>query len=111
GVSYGGDLALLLALRHPGEVAAAFPVAARVLPEWIAGAGGCAPQCPPIHAMHGEADATVAVAPTAAGIERLAAMGLDAGIATYPGVGHDFDASMERDFARALERLLAAARP
>src|SRR5690606_30139146 len=42
GVSYGGDLALLLARRHPGEVAAAFPVAARVLREWIAGAGSCA---------------------------------------------------------------------
>src|SRR5690606_5533431 len=106
GVSYGGDLALLLALRHPDRVAAAFPVAARALPEWLPGSNNCTPGCPPIRAMHGAADATVAAAPTAARIEQLARMDFDASIATYPGVGHSFGASMQRDFARAVEALV-----
>ena len=106
GVSYGGDLSLLLALRRPDAFAAAFPVAARWLPEWMPPANACAPSCPPIRALHGAADTVVPMAPTAAAVRRLEAMGFDATLTPYPGVAHDFDAKMQRDFARQIESLL-----
>jgi N-acetylmuramoyl-L-alanine amidase len=99
GVSYGGDLALLLALRHPSLVAAAFPVAARAFPQWLSAAVPCAPECPAVRALHGDADATVPPDAMEAAIPRLKAAGYDATIRTYPGVAHDFDAAMEADFA------------
>jgi phospholipase/carboxylesterase len=106
GISYGGDLSLLLALRRPDAFAAAFPVAARWLPEWMPPANACAPSCPPVRALHGAADTVVPMAPTADGMRRLEAMGFDATLTPYPGVAHDFDAKMQRDFARQVESFL-----
>jgi phospholipase/carboxylesterase len=106
GISYGGDLSLLLTLRRPDAFAAAFPVAARWLPEWMPPANACAPSCPPIRALHGAADTVVPMAPTADGMRRLEAMGFDATLTPYPGVAHDFDAKMQRDFARQVESFL-----
>jgi phospholipase/carboxylesterase len=106
GVSYGGDLSLLLALRRPEAFAAAFPVAARLLPEWMPPAKACASSCPPIRALHGAADTVVPMAPTAAAVRRLEAMGFDATLTSYPGIAHDFDAAMQRDFARQVESFL-----
>ena len=108
GVSFGGDMALLLALRHPNAVAAAFPVAARLLPGWIPAANTCKPHCPPIRALHGEDDATVAIGPTREGVARLSTLDYDASLASYPGVAHDFDARMERDFAEQARKLVTA---
>lgn len=108
GVSYGGDLAVLLALRHPDQVAASFAIAARVLPGWLPATNACRPHCPPIHALHGEEDATVLIGPTQAGIAQLSSMGFDARLTRYPGAGHAFDARMERDFAKEATRLLGA---
>ena len=108
GVSYGGDMALLLALRHPRAVAAAFPVAARLLPSWIPAVNACKPHCPPIRALHGEDDATVAIGPTREGIGRLSMLGYDASLVPYSGVAHDFDARMERDFAEQARNIVAA---
>lgn len=99
GVSYGGDVGFLLALRHPDAIAAAFPVAARLPPSWIPAINACKPHCPPIRALHGEQDTTAPIAPTRAAVERLARQGYDARLAGYAGVAHDFDAAMERDFA------------
>lgn len=108
GVSYGGDMALLLALRHPAQIAAAFPVAARLLPGWMPATNACKPQCPPIRALHGEDDATVAIGPTRDAIVRLSKLGYDASLMPYPGVAHDFDARMERDFAAQVRGIFAA---
>lgn len=110
GVSYGGDLSLLLALRHPQDYAAAFPVAARWLPAWLPARRDCAATCPRIHALHGSIDTTVPMAPTAAGIAQLAAMGYDARLTAYPDTTHDFSAAMQRDLRAELEALLAPAR-
>ncbi|GHC04116.1 alpha/beta hydrolase [Thermomonas carbonis] len=107
GVSYGGDLAFLLALRHPDMFAATFPVAARLLPEWMAGARSCGMRCPSIHALHGQDDVTVPMVATSRGIAGLATIGFDARLSAYPGIAHDFDALMQRDFARLAARHLA----
>jgi phospholipase/carboxylesterase len=106
GVSYGGDLALLLALRHPSLVGAAFPVAARAFPQWLAAAVPCAPGCPPIRALHGDADATVPPGAMAAAIPRLRAAGHDATLQTYPGIAHDFAPAMEADFVAQATRTI-----
>ena len=70
GISYGGDLAFLLAVRHPDKVRASFPVAARFLPAWMPKTNTCKPRCPPIYAMHGDADTTVPMAPTQQAADR-----------------------------------------
>lgn len=108
GVSYGGDLAFLLALRHPDLFAAVFPVAARVLPEWMPAANPCSIGCPSIHALHGSADATAPMAPTLKSVEHLATLGFDIRITIYPGVAHDFNAMMQRDVADIIARYTAS---
>ncbi len=107
GVSYGGDLALLLALRHPSMVDAVFPVGARAFPEWVSGTNGCPTGCPSIHAMHGAADTTVPAAAIVATIPALQAIGYDATVTRYPGIAHDFAPVMEADFVAQVEALLA----
>ena len=106
-MSNGGDVAMLLALRHPTLVAAAFPVAARLLPGWVPMTNACRPDCPPIRALHGQDDATVAIAATRDAVVRLSGSGYDASLAPYPGVAHDFDARMQRDFAEQVARVFA----
>jgi phospholipase/carboxylesterase len=106
GISYGGDLSLLLALRHPGQFRAAFPVAARLLPEWMPRSNSCNPTCPYIRAMHGARDQTVPVGPTQRAITRLQRLGFDADIKIYSGVAHDLDRRQEVDLVRSLRRLL-----
>lgn len=110
GISYGGDMSFLLAIRHPGSISASYPIAARFLPTWMPSANTCKPACPPIRAMHGEADTTVPMAPTRAAVERLKKMGFDATLTPYPGVAHDFDVVMEREFSEQAERLFDTAR-
>nr|WP_283254755.1 dienelactone hydrolase family protein [Luteimonas galliterrae] len=107
GISYGGDLAFLLAIRHPDKVSASFPVAARFLPAWLPKTNACKPRCPQIHAMHGDADTTVPMAPTQRAAARLREMGFDVRFESYPGVAHDFDARMEKDFSEKAKNLFA----
>lgn len=108
GISYGGDLAFLLAIRHPDKVRASFPVAARFLPAWLPETNTCKPRCPPIYAMHGDADTTVPMAPTRQAAAQLRAMGFDVSFEPYPGVAHDFDARMEKDFSEKAKNLLVS---
>lgn len=108
GISYGGDLAFLLAIRHPDNVRAAFPVAARFLPTWMPKTNVCKPRCPPIYAMHGDADTIVPMAPTQQAATRLRKMGFEVAFEPYPGVAHDFDARMEKDFSEKAKSLLVS---
>lgn len=108
GISYGGDVSFLLAIRHPETVSAAFPIAARFLPTWMPAANTCKPHCPPIRAMHGDADTTVPMKPTRAAAMKLKTLGYDVALTPYPGVTHDFDARMERDFVGQAKKALAA---
>jgi len=110
GISYGGDVSFLLALRHPDSIAASFPIAARFLPTWMPEQSACKPACPPIRAMHGDADKTVPMAPTRDAVARLRKKGYDVSLTPYSGVEHDFDARMERDFSEQAKRMLDASR-
>jgi phospholipase/carboxylesterase len=112
GVSYGGDLAWLLAVHRPASVSSAFPVAARFLPEWLPGRRNFEGRGPWIVAFHGEDDATVPLAPTREGVARLRTLGYSAELRAYPGVGHDFAAAMRADLGRLLAgRILGDAAP
>jgi phospholipase/carboxylesterase len=112
GVSYGGDLAFLLAVHRPESVSSAFPVAARFLPAWLPERRTFTGRGPWIVALHGEDDETVPIAPTRDAVEKLRALGYDAELRAYPGVGHDFAAAMRADFGRALAgRVLGDAAP
>jgi phospholipase/carboxylesterase len=111
GTSYGGDLSFLLAIHHPDRVRAAFPVAARFLPEWMPSNPRCKADCPLVVVMHGDQDQTVPMEPTRNATELLAGMGLPIEFHRYLGVGHDFSDSMRRDFAAAARRLLAGSAP
>lgn len=111
GVSYGGDLSFLIALRHPEQLAAAFPVAARFKPEWMPRENICTPRCPLIYAMHGEADTTVPIEPTRHAVRQLAAMGFRVEFRSYAGIAHDFAAQMIADFDVAARQVFAPIRP
>ena len=111
GMSYGGDLSFLLAIHHPDHVLAAFPVAARFLPEWMPSDSGCKIDCPLVFVMHGDQDQTVPMEPTHNAAELLAGMGLRVEFHEYPGVGHDFSDRMKLDFAAAARRVLAKNAP
>lgn len=106
GVSYGGDLAFLLAVLRPTSVGAAFPVAARFLPEWLPAARGCGEACPAVFALHGDADTVVPIAPTREAVDELARRGWPVELRGYPGVGHGFTRAMRDDLGRAVARRL-----
>lgn len=108
GISYGGDVSFLLAVRHPDSIAASFPVAARFLPTWMPAKSACKSACPPIRAMHGDADKTVPMAPTRGAVAQLRKKGYDVTLTPYSGIEHDFDARMERDFSEQAKRMLDA---
>lgn len=102
GVSYGGDLAFLLAVHRPESVSAAYPIAARFLPEWLPPTATCGEACPPILALHGEADITVPIGPTRDAVHELARRGHPVELRAYPGTEHDFSAAMRADLERAI---------
>lgn len=85
GVSQGGMLSLVLALRHPEIVDLAVPVAATLPDELVVSAPG---RAPPIRAFHGAADALFPAAGTRASIERLRALGWDATFVEVPEIVH-----------------------
>jgi len=109
GVSYGGDLSLLLLLHAPDRYGAAFPIAARLLPQWQSSAVACGDHCPPIHALHGRDDTTVPMAPTAAALQQLAAQDRQVSIQGYADTGHDFTAAMQADVRAAIAAHIRAA--
>lgn len=112
GVSYGGDLALLLAVHRPRSVSSAFAVASRFLPEWLPERRTFEGWGPWIVALHGEDDETVPIAPTRDAVAKLRALGYEAELRAFPGVAHDFAAAMRADLRRMLAgRILGDAAP
>lgn len=88
GVSQGGDLSIMLAVHHPGAIAAALPIAARFpAPLWPA-APPAAP-APPLDAFHGAADPVAPPAALARAVAALAALRFPAAVHIIPGVQHE----------------------
>jgi len=94
--------------HQPSEFAAAFPVAARLLPGWLQSAVECGSSCPPIHALHGRDDTTVPMAPTQAALAQLSARGREASLRAYDHTAHDFTPAMQADLRAAIAAQLQA---
>ena len=104
GFSYGGDLAWLLAIRHPELVDAAVPMGSRLLGD-PAGAG---PARVPVRVLQGESDAIIDARQTAARVEALRARGVPIELTVYPGLGHDLSPALIADWRAYLRDALAA---
>ncbi|MCY1035897.1 prolyl oligopeptidase family serine peptidase [Corallococcus sp. BB11-1] len=104
GFSYGGDLAWMLALRHPELVEVAVPMGTRLL-------GEPARSLPPAHrvlVLQGEEDAIIPVQQTLARVADLKAVGVPIDVRTYPGVGHDAAPPLVEDWRVFLRQVLQA---
>ncbi|MCY1043297.1 prolyl oligopeptidase family serine peptidase [Corallococcus sp. bb12-1] len=111
GFSYGGDLAWMLALRHPELVDVAVPMGTRLL-------GEPARSLPPSHqvlVLQGEDDSIIPLQQTLARVAHLKAVGVPIDVRTYPGVGHDVSPLLLEDWRgflrQALQETGAAPRP
>lgn len=102
GFSFGGDMALLVALRHPAAISVAFPIAARWTPSWLPTRNTCAPECPRIHAFHGDSDPVVPLGPTSEAVSALSVAGYRAYLTLLTGVGHEFTPEMDVLLQQAL---------
>ena len=92
GFSQGGMLSFALAVRHPEQIRAAFPVGG-----WLPSA--LWPSQKPqrvfqLTALHGEADGVVPFARTKRAVAVLSAQGFTAELIGYPGVAHSMTGSM-----------------
>lgn len=104
GFSQGGAVVFALAILYPHLLTDAFPTAG-LFPEALV-PGGPPARCTPIRAMHGTADPTVPLAPTAQLIERLRALGYDVELRTFEGVGHEMSPQMDAQLHAWLEAAL-----
>jgi phospholipase/carboxylesterase len=104
GFSYGGDLAWMLALRHPGLVDVAVPMGSRLLGEPSAGA----PRPGRVRVLQGEADAIIDVQRTRERVEALKALGVPIDLQVYPALGHDFSPQLVEDWRAFLQEQLGA---
>ena len=111
GFSQGGMLSFALAVHHPHELAAAFPVGGWLPPPlWPANRPVDRP-LPPITAFHGDADAVVRVEPTREAVARLIELGYPATLREYPGVAHELPAALRRDLYEAIAAAAKAQEP
>ena len=99
GFSYGGDIAWLLAIRHPELVDLAIPMGSRLLGE-PRGASAY------VHVLHGEADQIIDAKAIAARVASLAQRGVPITLTTYPGLGHDISPALVADWRARLHAVL-----
>ena len=102
GFSYGGDLAWMLAIRHPELVDAAVPMGTRLL-------GDPARELPASHrvlVLQGEQDAIIPVQHTRERVAALKARGVPIDVRTYADVGHDVSPALLEDWRAFLRQAL-----
>jgi len=107
GFSQGAMLTWAVALKHPREVAAAFPVAGFLFPEMLARTPVDARAMPPIVAFHGDADALVPLAEDRKGVRLLEKRGVRVELREFPGVGHGLPPVMRGEIFASLSRAIA----
>jgi phospholipase/carboxylesterase len=100
GFSQGGMVTFALAVHHPDVVSTAIPVGGMLPPGLLPGKQ--ARSGPRIIALHGDQDAAVPYDAARGAVERLAALGFDATLRTYEGVGHMIPSEMRADLMKLL---------
>jgi phospholipase/carboxylesterase len=97
GFSQGGMLSFTLAVRHPEVVAEALPVSGLLAPALWPASWPAGRVAPPVHALHGDADARVAVGLAEKSVAKLRELGFEADLARHAGVGHAVSPAMRAD--------------
>ncbi|WP_240462509.1 alpha/beta hydrolase [Myxococcus sp. CA018] len=102
GFSYGGDLAWMLALRHPEQVDVAVPMGSRLLGTPTPGA----PATRRVWVLQGEVDPITTAPQTAARVDALKTAGVPIDVKVYPDLGHDFSPQLIDDWRTFLQHQL-----
>jgi len=96
GFSQGGIVAFTLAIRHPDQLGAVFPVSGWLPPPlWPREPVRGGARRLPIHAIHGDADPVVPVAPTRRAVTHLASIGFAVSLREVPGARHERTEAMD----------------
>jgi phospholipase/carboxylesterase len=99
GFSYGGDIAWMLAIRHPDLVDLAIPMGSRLLGEPTGASAN-------VHVLHGDADPIIDARTIAARVAALAQRGVPITLTMYPGLGHDISPALIADWRARLHAVL-----
>jgi phospholipase/carboxylesterase len=108
GFSQGGMLSFTIAVTHPEVIGAAFPIGGFLAPPLLPSAWPPGAPKVPVHAFHGAADELVPIEGARFTVRSLKALGLDARLTEYPGVGHRVVPEMQHDVVQAIEEALKA---
>jgi phospholipase/carboxylesterase len=101
GVSQGGDISLLLAIRYPYLLKASMPMLGFIHRDaYLALPKASKPI--PVHLVHGEADEIVSIDYVRKEVKHLQHLALRVSLASYPGVRHDITFAMERECNKSL---------
>ena len=106
GFSQGGMISFAVAIRHPGAVGVAVPIAG-ALPESVLPASPTSGPKPSIRAFHGAADDLVPVEHARRTVFTLRAAGYDATLQEYAGVGHTVSEAMRQDALAAISTAIS----
>lgn len=105
GFSQGGDLSLLLAIYYPEIIRAGFPLAGFLHRQRWEDAKKNAQKDVGIYIYQGDADKIVSAQYTQAQVKELGQF-FNIHLNLYPGLGHDFNAQMKKDYAKLMEKIL-----
>ncbi|MET0385002.1 MAG: dienelactone hydrolase family protein [Polyangiales bacterium] len=108
GFSQGGMLSFALATRHPALIEYAIPISGTLPDPLWPNDKPSPPRSPPIHALHGNADAIVDPASDKALVAKLAQLGYPVELRTFDGVGHTITPAMSNDVQQTLTAALSA---
>lgn len=109
GFSQGGMLSFAVAVKYPRSIAEAVPVSGLLPPSMVPAVWPPGEPMPRIVALHGDADTRVPYAFGQKSVASLRALGLDAELKSYPGVGHTLTSEMRRDLFAALSAAIERA--
>jgi phospholipase/carboxylesterase len=104
GFSQGAVVAYAMALRHPDEIACAFPIAGR-LPAKLLPHGHV--RAAPVYALHGTDDPAISVEAARDVIAALAAAGTPAELHEFAGTGHTISPAMRDDLITQVRAVAA----
>jgi phospholipase/carboxylesterase len=104
GFSQGAILVYAMAVRHPDEIACAFPIAGQ-LPARLRPQGGA--RTAPVYALHGTDDPQIPIAAARETITALAAAGGTAELRELPATGHALSPAMRDELLTRVGAVVA----
>ena len=102
GFSQGGMLSFALAALHPEVTGTAIPISGGLPSQLWPAPAQAARRLPPVHALHGDADALVPIGPARKTVEQLRGAGFDATLKEFSGVEHRVPTPVRQELFRLL---------